>query len=151
MATPRSAHGVRWAAELDPAGAPDVYTDIGGLRGDVNFLNLSRTATEVTDHGDDIDKYVKGVLRRGEVPVRLNYDHGDANHQALLELMLAGTNFKCKFYGAGGTPGDDEVIFNDGFLTSWNQTNPEREGERGAEGVYRPSGSMVVDGVTYPS
>lgn len=147
----QSAHGVRWAAETDPVGAPDVYEDIGGLRGDVGFLNLSRTSTEVTSHDDDMDKYVKGVLRRGEINVKVNYDKGDAAHIKLRNLMLTGTNFKSKFYGAGGVPGTDEVIFNDGFLQSWNQMNPEREGERSAEGVYRPSGTMAVDGVTYPS
>lgn len=147
----QSAHGVRAAAETDPVGLPGVYEDVGGLRGDPNFLNLTRAATEVTSHDDDIDLYVKGVLKRGEVPVKVNYDKGNAVHIKLRNLMLTGLNFKMKFYGAGGVPGTDEVIFNDGFLASWNQTNPEREGERSAEGMYRSSGSMSVDGVTYPS
>lgn len=147
----QSAHGVRWAAETDPVGFPNVYEDVGGLRGDVNFLNLTRAATEVTSHDDDIDKHVKGVLKRGAISVKINYDKGNAVHLKLRRLLLAGINFKCKFYGAGGVPGTDEVIFNDGFLTSWNQTNPEREGERSAEGMYQPSDSMAVDGETWPS
>lgn len=145
MATP--SHGALLAFEMDPIGSPDVFTTIGELNGDIS-VNLTRAATETPTHNRDIDIYVQGMLRRDEWPVSVNYTYGDATHQTLRAHFLNGVEFKMRFRGRGGLTDTDEMIAT-GFLTGWNQGNAVGDGVRSAEGGFRPTGEMTIDGVTY--
>lgn len=143
---PSPSHGALLAFELDPIGSPNVFTTIGELNGDISF-DLSRAAHSSPTHNRDIDVYVSGILTRGEIPINVNYTYTDATHITLRAHILNEVNFQLRLRGRGGLASTDEVIMT-GFLTSWNQGNAV-DGIRMAEGSFRPSGQMTIDGVVY--
>ncbi len=65
-----SAHGTLVARA--PAATPTVFTDIGEL-GDITPPSMGRNSTETITHNDDIDQYILGVLRRGELTFPINF------------------------------------------------------------------------------
>lgn len=147
MSNAIAGHGVSIAFELDPAGTPGVFTTLGELVGDTS-IGFTRPETEVTPHNEDIDSYVTGVLRRENWDLSVNYIYGSTDHEGIREHIFDNTKFGVRFLGpsSGATTGVDEVIAS-GFLVSFIESNPAREGERSAEIMFRPSGPMKVDGV----
>lgn len=145
-------HGATLAVELDPVASPGVFTTIAELNSDLTGLGLSRPETNVTPHEDTIDSWVTGVLMREPWTVSVNYIHGNATHDALRGFMLendpADRRTGFRFRGPQGTSGVDEIIAS-GEVTSWNETNPVREGARTAEVTMRMSKAMKIDGVVY--
>lgn len=141
-------HGATLAIELDPVGAPGVFTTIAELNGDLTGLGLSRPVTETTPHEDDIDSHVTGVLKREPWSFTVNYIHANTTHDALREAILTQLRMGFRFRGPGGTDNTDEIIAS-GEVTAWNETNPVREGARTAEVTAVMSKAMKVDGVLY--
>lgn len=141
-------HGATIAMELDPTGAAGVFTTIAELNGDLTGLGLSRPETDVTPHQDDIDSWVTGVLMREPWTFSVNYVYADTTHDALRTAILDKTRHGFRFRGPGGTTDTDEIIAS-GEVTSWNETNPVREGARTAEVTLRMSKAMIIDGEEY--
>jgi hypothetical protein len=65
-----SAHGTIIARA--PAATPTVFTDIGELM-DITLPDLMRNSSDTTTHNDDIDQFIMGVLRRGELQFTINF------------------------------------------------------------------------------
>lgn len=144
-----SSHGALLLVELDPVSAPGSFTAIAELNGDISGLGLERGETEVTPHNDDIDSYVTGPLKRKPLTISVNYIFGEPTHDVLRTSILQRVRRGYMFRGPDwSTPGEDEVI-SSGEVTSWDQTNPVREGARSAEVSIRMSKQMIVDGVEY--
>ena len=142
MPLPQAGHGAIYAIELDPVGAPGVFTAIGELTSEAG-PSFNRPASDGTAHNRDIDVYVPGVLMRDTWKFDFSYIFGDLGHEALKGFMFDGTTFGCKFIG----PGNLGVTIASGFLIAYNETNPPKEGIRKVSSEFRPSGPMIVDGV----
>lgn len=149
-------HGALIAMELDPDGAPGVFTTIAELNGDITEPGYNRPETEVTPHQDDIDSWVTGRLGRDPVTFSVNYIFDDPTHSSLDTAGVGGLQQKIisnKFFGiqflgpsAGAGPGVDEIIAS-GFVTNFAATDPVREGARTAEVTMRLSKAQIQDGV----
>jgi hypothetical protein len=73
-----SAHGTIIARQIDGTG---LFVEIGEL-GDITPPSLGRNNEDVSTHNDDIDAYVQGILRRGELtfPINLLFDNPSHDH-----------------------------------------------------------------------
>jgi hypothetical protein len=73
-----SAHGTIIARQNDGTG---LFVEIGEL-GDITPPSLGRNNEDVSTHNDDIDAYVQGILRRGELtfPINLLFDNPSHDH-----------------------------------------------------------------------
>src|SRR5688572_23942084 len=98
-------HGATLAIELNPSGAPGVFTVIAELNGDLTGLGLERPETEVTPHQDTIDSWVTGVLRRQPWSFTVNYIYANTTHDALRDFILARTRTGFRFRGPAGSAG----------------------------------------------
>lgn len=144
-------HGALIAMEMDPEGAPGIFTTIAELNADIEWPELSRGETEVTPHQDSIDSWVLGILRRGALQAGVNFIFDNATHDHLTGLYsMIKTNETRGFRlrGPGGTTNTDEWICS-GQLQAITQTAPVREGARTCSITIRLSGPMIIDGVAY--
>jgi hypothetical protein len=132
-----SSHGT-----LIARGTGGSFTTIGELGGDIIPPALQRPITEITPHNDDIDSYVVGVLRRGEVTFTINFLPSDATHNetaGLIKSMLDKTydGFRVTF------PDTTEWIFS-GFVSNFAPSATVREGALTADVSIRPSGPQKI-------
>lgn len=135
------------AAELDPVGAPDVFTTIGELN-DTISMNMNRNSIEAIIHNSTVDRYIPSdIIRRDVRNIGVNYIYGNSTHAAMKNHFLNATTFKIRTRGPQGLADTDEVI-ESGFLESWNEENPIDD-RRTAAGSFRPSGPFTIDGVEY--
>lgn len=121
------------------------WTTIAELGGDIAPPALTRSSTEITPHNDDIDSYIMGVARRGEITFTLNFLPDDATHDHLTGLIKAWIDksfdgYKIIF------PDTTEWIFS-GFIGNFAPTAPVREGALTADVMIRPSGPHIMEGV----
>jgi len=142
-------HGVSIDFEMDPVGAPGVFTAIPELGDDINWPEFDVPEANVTAHNDNIDSWVQGVLMRGPFTFGLNYVAGNTVHEALRDAPLNGLKHGFRTRGPSGSAGVDEIIAS-GFVKTFGPiTHPVREGVRKATVAVRLSGPMIVDGVPY--
>lgn len=135
------------AAELDPVGAPDVYTTVGELN-DTLDVNMTRNMIEALIHNSTVDRYIPSdIIRRESIEIGVNYIYGSATHEALKSHFLDGQEFKIRMRGPQGLADTDEIIMS-GFLESWMESNPIDD-RRTVRGTFRPSGPFTIDGVEY--
>jgi hypothetical protein len=139
-----SAHGTIIARA--PAATPGVFTDIGEV-GDLVPPSVSRNSIETTTHNDDIDQYVQGVLRRGEVTFPINFiasgtvgathNHLTGLYQSIIDHSKDG--WRISF------PDGDVWIFSGG-VSNIGKRAPV-DGALTADVSIRPSGLMSINGV----
>ncbi len=136
-----SAHGTTIERQATPGGA---FTFIGEIGGDIVPPALSRNSIEVTTHNDDIDAFVAGVLRRGEVTFPINVIAGDAGHDEVTGLQdhiinNTKTGYRITF------PDGDFIIFS-GYVTNFARRAPV-DGALTADVTLRPTGPMIINAV----
>ena len=152
MSNAVSGHGASIAMELDPTGAPGVFTAIAEINGDIMLPTLSRETTESTPHEDTVDYHVTSpVLRRSTVTMTLNYIFDDSTHDSSTGLKAALTDRETRGYrirGPGGTTDSDEWI-GSAEVISYGVTNPVRTGIRSADVELIFSGPYKEDGTIY--
>jgi hypothetical protein len=135
-----SAHGTKVEVQMTPGGA---FDEIGEIGGDIVPPSLSRNAVEVTTHNDDIDAYIAGVLRRGEMTFPINFiASGTQLHDettGLYKLIIDNTKtgFKVTF------PDNDFWIFS-GYVTNIAKRAPV-DGALTADVTIRPTGPMIIN------
>lgn len=143
-----SGHGVLVQVELDPAGAPGVFTTLGEHVGDLN-QEWQRGTTEVTPHNETADSHIPdGRFTRSPLDLTVNRIYGDTVQGGVQDIFFGNTKFGLRIVGtsANAGAGVDEVIYS-GFCTSFSDNSPLREGARTAAIMFQPSGPMIVDGV----
>ncbi len=143
-------HGALLAMELDPVGAPGIFTTIAELNGDMPFPNLKRNATNVTAHTDDIDWNVFGVLMRDPITFGTNYIYDDETHDHLTGLaaaIISNERRGFRFTGPGGGVDDDEIIVSGEVSEVGPVQHPVRDGARTRDVTITLSGPMKMDGV----
>src|SRR5688572_16000960 len=102
MADATSGHGVKIYVTLDPSGSPGTFTHIEGLVGEIKF-KANVASKKVTPHEKKVDEYTYSEETvRDEISCNWNYDPTDADHVALMTLMLAKTKVGFRKLGPGG-------------------------------------------------
>ncbi len=146
----KAGHGSLVGVTLTPDASPGTFTTIPGLFCEIDWGWDSDT-TDVTPHNKKIDVHVVSpVLKRPDRNLTLNYDHTDTTHIFLQNAAANKTKLGFRFTGPGATLGvhSDEVI-ESGFIKSWKIGNPLGSGARKVDLVWRATGAMIIDGVTY--
>jgi hypothetical protein len=123
--------------------ATNVFTNIGYL-GDITPPSLSRNTEDVSTQNDDIDMFIVGILRRGEVTFPINFLAANATHDHLTGLYKAIIDKQLDEY---------KVTTPDGFEWKFRAycigIDPEApvDGAQRAEVTLRPTGPMQIEGV----
>lgn len=144
MAEGISAHGTRIARA--PAATPTTFTDIGELM-DITLPEMSRNSIETTTHNDDIDAFVMGVLRRGELRFRINFiasgttgnshNHLTGLYKSLIDKAKDG--WRVTF------PDGDQWVMSGG-ISNIGKAAPV-DGALQTDINVRPTGKMTIGGV----
>lgn len=140
MAEGYSSHGTVIRREMDPDGAPGVFTPIGEI-GDITPPGLSRNEHPTLSHNKDIDSYVGGVLRRQAVtfPIFFNRNDPTHDHQTGLYQAIADNAFE----GYKVTQPDGFEWLFSGFVQNIAPSAPV-DGVQTAQVTIRPSGPMWI-------
>jgi hypothetical protein len=143
-----SGHGYKVYVEADPIGAPNTWTQVGGLTSDVVF-DWTREFTKTTPHDVGVGGgVISNVIERGEMVMENNYIPGNAVFDGIIrEHFRLNREFKMRWLGPGGSAGVDEII-QTGGITKLGGKGPNT-GQRMLTWTFTPIGSYVVDGVTY--
>jgi hypothetical protein len=136
-----SSHGTLVAVQQTPGGA---FTDIAEL-GDITPPEMSRNEFDATTQNINIDAYVLGVLRRGQLSVPLNFLPTNATHDhltGLYKLLIDNTvtGWKVTFPSA-------VVWVMSGQVQSIKPKEPT-DGKSAADVTMRMSGLMSIGGVS---
>jgi hypothetical protein len=140
---PVPGHGALIAIEMDTE-TPGVFSTVAQLVGDIGY-GLTRGTTEVSPHNENIDSYVTSIMRREQINMSTNFLYGEDTQMTLRDYMISGEKFGIRLRGPGGLASTDEIIAS-GFVVSFKQGNPVREGARSAEIMFQPSGPFIMDG-----
>lgn len=141
MAAGISAHGTIIARAK--AATPTVFEDIGEL-GDLTPPEMSRNSIEITTHNDDIDEFVQGVLRRGEVTFPVNFVASDPSHDHLTGLYQSIIDHSKDGWQITFPDGDVWVF--SGGISKIGKKAPV-DGALTCDVSIRPSGKMTINGV----
>lgn len=134
-------------AELDPVGAPGVFTSIGELSGSLD-INITRNMIAALVHNSTVGRVIPSdIIIVEPFDIEVNYVYGSPSHAALKNHALNGTKFSIRFVGPNGVVETDEMIF-PGYLASWRESNPVDD-RRMATGSFHPDGPFTIDGVEY--
>lgn len=138
-----SSHGTVIRREMDPIGAPGVFTPIGEV-GDITLPGMTRNEHETTSHNKDIDSYVLGVLRRQAPTFPIFFNANDPTHDHLTGLYQA--IMDNEFTGYKMTQPDGFEWLFSGYVQNIQPSAPV-DGVQTAQVTIRPSGPMYVGGV----
>lgn len=146
---PQSGHGALYAVEVDPVGAPGVYSTVPELNGDIT-TGATRNAIEAPIHNSNsLRRFPSNMIDFGEWAISFNYVYGDPIHAAMRTHWLTGTIFGARKRGPGGLANSDEMLAS-GFISNWQESNPVgTDSLRTVEATFSISSSVIVDGVTY--
>lgn len=129
-----------------PTATPSVFTVIAEL-GDVTPPELHRNEFDAVSQQDNIDSYVMGMLRRGQLKVPLNFIPTNATHDHLTGLYKALITEPPPYEGYKLTyPDATQMVFS-GQVQSIIPRAPV-DGKLSAEVTIRLSGKMAIGGVS---
>jgi hypothetical protein len=135
-----SAHGTLIARQDDGAG---LFVEIGAI-GDITPPSLGRNNEDVSTHNDDIDTFVQGILRRGEMTFPINLLNDDPTHDHLTGLYKSIINHQTD--GWRLTYPDAMIWIFSGGISNIAPRSPV-DGAQRADVTVRPSGLMEIGGV----
>lgn len=139
-----SGHGTLIARA--PAATPTVFTDIAEM-GAITPPPLSRNEFDATTQNLNIDTYVLGVLRRGQMSVPMNFLPTNATHDHLTGLYKALITEPPPVDGYRVTFPDTTVWIMSGQVQGIAPTAPV-DGLLSANVTLRFTGKMSIGGVT---
>lgn len=140
-------HGVEISYE--PTDALGTWVPVAHLIGDVGQVFMN-DAIEALEHNLDVNTFHEaGIHKTEEVPININLDKTNATHTELETYYHNMTHFRLRVLGRGGSAGNDETIFSDGWLTRWEDRSPLGGPTRTVVSSYRPTGTYTRNGVVY--
>lgn len=146
---PVAGHATVLAVEVDPAGAPGVFTTLPEVTSSIDWGG-TRNKTEITPHGSNVDSHiVSQVQNRDDLTIEISYKFANTVHAALYGFWNANTIFGVMTIGPEGTAPGTDTIIESGQLTTFKKMGPVRNGEYKAQLVFRPSGPFKANGVIY--
>lgn len=134
-------HGVLLKRETTPGSG--VFNTIAELV-DVQPPELSRNEFETTSHNDPQDSWILGLLRKGELPIKINWVPTDPTHDDSTGLLASFLNASLETYQIIWTGVGSGFWECPCYVKKFKPTVPE-EGVLGADVVLRPSGSMTFN------
>lgn len=143
MSDALGSHGTLIAREISAGN----FVTIGEL-GDLTPPALQRPTTEVTPQNDEIDAYVVGVMRRGDVTFPINFLPTNATHNHTSGLIKAMADKALDGYRV--TWKDATTWIFSGYVTNFAPSAPAREGATTADVTIRPSGGHQIEGIAIP-
>lgn len=134
-----SSHGTLIAVQFTPGGS---FTTIAEM-GDVTPPGLTRNEFDATVQDKNIDSYVLGVLRRGQMSIAVNFLPSDTSHDHLAGVQYLLIN---------NTVTGWRVTFPDTNVTKWIMSgqvqgfvpNAPVDGKLSAQMTLRFSGRMSI-------
>ncbi len=144
MGQPLAGHGAK--VYRAPIATPTTFTEIANL-GDITMPGLSHNEFDGSDHNDNIDKYVLGILRRDLFTINLRFLPQDPTHDHLTGLIKACTTNPPPVDGF-------KIVFPD-LTTTWiasgqvkdvNNITLPIDGLSTADVTIRLSGRMTING-----
>jgi len=145
MGQPLAGHGAKISRA--PLATPSTFTEIANV-GDISLPGLDHNEFDGSDHNDNIDKYVLGILRRDLFTISLRFLPSDPTHDHLTGLMKACVTNPPPMDGF-------KIVFPDlvntwvasGQVKSVNNISLPIDGLSTADVGIRFSGRMVINGV----
>jgi hypothetical protein len=142
---PLSGHGTH--IYRAPIATPSTFTEIADV-GDITLPGLDHNEFDATNHNNNIDAYVLGVLRRDLFTIKLNFLPSDPTHDHLTGLIKAAITNPVPMDGF-------KIIFPDlvntwvasGQVKSVNNIVQPVDGLSSADVGIRFSGRMVINNV----
>lgn len=145
-------HGTTVGIELDPAGAPGVFTTLAEAQ-DIQVPGMTRGETEVTSHDKLLDDWVlskRMLMDLLETTVNFVFDDSTHDHlTGLRKLELDGTRFGIQVRGPNGSANVHEFIRSGEVQKFGPISYPVREGVVTAAVAIRTMGALKIDGVTF--
>lgn len=129
-----------------PVATPGTFTVIAEL-GDVTPPELMRNEFDAVSQQDNIDSYVMGMLRRGQLKVPLNFIPTNATHDHLTGLYKALITEPPPYEGYKLTYPDATQLVFSGQVQSIIPRAPV-DGKLSADVTIRLSGKMSIGGVS---
>lgn len=139
-----SAHGTIIARAK--ALTPTVFEEIGEVL-DITLPEFSRNSIDISTHNDDIDDFVQGILRRGELRFRINFvasgtvgqthNHVTGLYKSIIDHAKDGWSVTF--------PDGDVWVFSGG-ISNIGKVAPV-DGALQADVSIRPAGKMTIGGV----
>lgn len=146
---PVAGHASVVAIEVDPVGAPGVFTTIPEVTSSIDW-GSTRAKTDITPHGAGVDSHiVSQVELRDDMTLDATYKFANTVHAALYNFYRNNTRFGLMQIGPEGTAPSTDCVIESGQLTTWKQMGPVRNGEYKAQFVFRASGPFKANGVLY--
>ncbi len=144
-----SGHGYKIYVEADPVGAPDNWTQVGGMTSEV-VHEWTREYTKTTPHDAGVGGgVISNVLERTSHTFENNYIPGNAVFDGIIrEHFRLNREFKVRMLGPNGSAGTDEIIETGGII-KLGQKSPNEAGQRVLTWEFMGVGPYSVDGVTY--
>lgn len=147
---PVAGHAAIHAIEIDPEGAPGVFTTLPEVTSSIDW-GATRQKTEITPHGAGVSSnIVSQVMTLDDVSGEITYKFANAVHAALYNHFHNQTRFGWMQIGPDGTaPGTDTIIAS-GEMTTYKKMAPVRNGEYKVSFVFSPTaGAFKANGVIY--
>lgn len=81
--------------KMGDGGAPETFTTIAELRGDISFAGLESDEIEITTHNNAVNGRAKekipGLIDPGSLEIEINYIANDATHVSVRNAWIAQT------------------------------------------------------------
>lgn len=142
---PVSGHGAQLAVTLDPVSAPDEFTQITRIEGNLPPANANPIVTKFTTHDRNIDNVVLGPDQHVDSSFVLHYVAADPTHPYLYQCKLnkTRTNFLWTF---GTGVGSDGGVMKYGYVSVFDFMNESGGGTQRANVTIVWDGEYWVDG-----
>lgn len=146
-----SGHGATWAIELDPTNSAGTYTSVAEIVSDISH-GYMRESEGHAAHADTVVSYIMdGAFDQEETTLELNFIYNNSTHDhttGIQKIFKDNTRVGFRLRAPAGSANTNEVI-GSCFVASFTRTFPNRTGAQSAEVTFRPTGTFIVDGVTY--
>jgi hypothetical protein len=127
--------------DREPAGSPGAWTTIAELQS-ITPPGYSRNTIDTSAHNDPEDSFIVGMLRKGEMSLRVGYIPGDPTHDdtdGLIAAIRTGQRDRYRIRFPEGS-----VWLFSGYVTAFNPGAAELDAPLTADVTIRPTGTMTI-------
>jgi len=145
---PQAGHGVVMSLELDPVGAPGVFTRLANITSGIDLPKHDRREAEITAHDNTIDDWMLSVPMRDVLTVTAAFCFDNPSHDHVtgaIKLYYWGGTFGVKFDGPAYPNGDSSGFYMaSGQLKTYQIKQPNLQGERQLDLTFRFRGPEII-------
>lgn len=134
--------------ELDPGGAPNVFTDVTGVM-DFTFPTWEAPIADASAHEDRVSRAVQpNRINQGIINLVLNLDTSDSTHSETTGFFDQMSKFELRGITLTGPPGSAEVVIFSAFCVSTEIVAENSEAVFTLNVGLQPSGPFLWNAVT---